>query len=565
MALKIVKPLVYTERTLTRASVGRYFDTADGLNKSMAVNLPRFDKYEGVLVEPAATNILLQSQDTSQAAWVKAGANTSTTPLVVDPAGTTLANTTTAAQNTGIGQTVAVSSATSYAFTCMIKAGSASAFKIGQFGGTPNTVEFNTSTKTFSNPSGVVSYQYKELVNSWFVIEIIFTSTNTSAVMDIRPTASGSNTYYVWGCQLETGTKATSYIVTTTVAVARSADVASTYGMISEVAEGTTAAWSNVTAYIAGDLVYYLLASSTYKVYQCSTGHTGQNPTSTSGFWNLLAQTDYPLYNVGTAYTVGQRVMLAATHMVYECVIANTGNLPNATGSTFWKTVAATNRWAMLDTVISTQTAKTTKLSFSFRSAGITNSIGFMNVSGDSIRVRVRDATEGIVYDKTVALTGPLIQPTWYDYFFSTGLPSTQAVFTDLPPYLDGTITVDVLGTTCAIGACVAGYAINFGMGVQYGASVGIQDYSIKQKDAYGETTFLQRGFAKRISMNMLLDNSEVDSTLDALASLRAVPALWIGNADFNSTVVYGFYKDFNIVIAYPTASECSIEVEGLL
>jgi len=32
----------------------------------------------------------------------------------------------------------------------------------------------------------------------------------------------------------------------------------------------------------------------------------------------------------------------------------------------------------------------------------------------------------------------------------------------------------------------------------------------------------------------------------------------------FASMIVYGFYKSFEITIPYPTASSCSLEIEGL-
>jgi hypothetical protein len=39
---------------------------------------------------------------------------------------------------------------------------------------------------------------------------------------------------------------------------------------------------------------------------------------------------------------------------------------------------------------------------------------------------------------------------------------------------------------------------------------------------------------------------------------------LWIGTEEYESTIVYGFYKNFDILIAYPEHSECSLEIEGL-
>jgi hypothetical protein len=38
-----------------------------------------------------------------------------------------------------------------------------------------------------------------------------------------------------------------------------------------------------------------------------------------------------------------------------------------------------------------------------------------------------------------------------------------------------------------------------------------------------------------------------------------------VGSDLYASMIVYGFYKDFSIVLSYPSFSICEIEVEGLV
>ncbi len=42
-----------------------------------------------------------------------------------------------------------------------------------------------------------------------------------------------------------------------------------------------------------------------------------------------VAESEYPLWNSSTAYTIGQRVHLVTTHKVYEAVTANTNKQPD--------------------------------------------------------------------------------------------------------------------------------------------------------------------------------------------------------------------------------------------
>ena len=54
------------------------------------------------------------------------------------------------------------------------------------------------------------------------------------------------------------------------------------------------------------------------------------------------------------------------------------------------------------------------------------------------------------------------------------------------------------------------------------------------------------------------------------LAELRATPAVFVcdnsttAETMYEAMLVFGFYKDFSIVVPGPKMSDCSIEIEGL-
>jgi hypothetical protein len=118
-------------------------------------------------------------------------------------------------------------------------------------------------------------------------------------------------------------------------------------------------------------------------------------------------------------------------------------------------------------------------------------------------------------------------------------------------------------GGTAAIGECVLGLARELG-GMQYGARVGIRDYSVKTQDDFGNYTILERAFSKRASFSLWVEGGLTSELQSILASYRATPAVYIGTDRHAATMIYGFYKDFDIDIAYPQASLCSLEIEGL-
>lgn len=94
--------------------------------------------------------------------------------------------------------------------------------------------------------------------------------------------------------------------------------------------------------------------------------------------------------------------------------------------------------------------------------------------------------------------------------------------------------------------------------------TIGIIDYSRRETDDYGVTTVIQRGFARRMSVRIMVPTDDVDQLQRRLASLRATPAQWIADEQFASLSFMGFYKEFQIDLAAETVSFCTLTVEGL-
>jgi hypothetical protein len=120
--------------------------------------------------------------------------------------------------------------------------------------------------------------------------------------------------------------------------------------------------------------------------------------------------------------------------------------------------------------------------------------------------------------------------------------------------------------TKAAIGEIVVGKTVDLGQ-TQYGVSTSITDYSKKNTDDFGNTTFVKRAFSKKLSARMLLDKSAYNTAVQAFYDLRASPTSWIATDDesYNKgAIIYGYYKDFSMDISYPTMCACSLEIEGL-
>jgi hypothetical protein len=275
----------------------------------------------------------------------------------------------------------------------------------------------------------------------------------------------------------------------------------------------------------------------------------------------------YAAWSSVTTYSKDQIVDYGEGYYI-SLVNTNLNNIPSAPGSTFWAYVSPDNKHAMFDGQVSTATTSTSPLIVTI-APGIVNSLAMIDLVGSSVTITMTDAgASPPVYTKTIGLDGSIVFD-WYTYFFEPFVQLAEVVLTDLPPYSNGRITMNLSsGGSVAIGELLVGTVYELGeQGMEQGASVGIIDYSRKDTDNdTGLTTFVRRAYSKRMSGQFLLNNGQLNAVQRILADIRAVPSVFIGSeaADYSPLIVYGFYRDFSIDIAYPTKSFCRIEVEGL-
>ena len=284
-----------------------------------------------------------------------------------------------------------------------------------------------------------------------------------------------------------------------------------------------------------------------------------------------VPETDYTAWSSGTTYNIGDRVRVVSAnfHKVYESLRASNLNHDPVTDTSsppYWIEVSTTNRWKMFDSVNSTQTTNTDSIVVNLTPGRATTSVALLNVVGTSVRVKVTDTIEGVVYDNTVSLNNNGNINNWYNYFFDPIVRKKNVVLTDLPSYAAASIeiTITFTGYTAKCGVCVLGNVNYIGEGIELGASVGITDYSRKEKNDFGDYILIQRSYSKRARFSMAVLNNQIDALQNLLVDLRTTPCVWIGDSNYESTIIYGFYKDFDIVISYHLVSDCNLEIEGL-
>lgn len=519
--MKVIKPniLPSTDGSITRSTAATYFDK-DLLLKSAAINEVRFNynyttgDFEGVMIENASTNLLTYSEDL----W-------DTTKWSV---GSTLANFFTVTSEGTLpspkGTTGNVAKFVFNSTAGLFLRKSGLSLPVGDYSASifiyiPVQVGVNSVLIQcdFNDVDATTNISVSKF-GKWVRVLVPKKTINTARQqLDYNIFVNGVNppvgfTFYAFGAQLESGNH-TSYITSGASATLRAAEVVTGAGLMYSSATDSNPIWNSATTYVQNALVRY-----------------------NNKIWSSLQS-------------------------------SNT-NHPPTSSPTWWIEIGPDNMHAAFDNQISTVTTATTTLTFVVRPGNI-DSIALINMQAVTAQLVMYDPTAGIVSSKIAGLSGAEVYD-WYQYFFYDPLLiRTQVIFSDLPLYSNALITIRLQGQTgdiVSLALAAFGIVENLG-GTQYGATAGIVDYSIKETDDFGTVTFVKRNFSKRLSSQLFLDNSSLNRVTRFLYNLRATPAVWIGSDDptlEEPTVVYGFYKEFSIELAYPKSSLCSLEIEGL-
>ena len=236
----------------------------------------------------------------------------------------------------------------------------------------------------------------------------------------------------------------------------------------------------------------------------------------------------------------------------------------------FWIRKSANNKYSMFDEFVNTQTTRTASLQVVIAPGQVTNSLALFNLTGvNTFTITVTDGPSGpVTYPTKVFDLDDTNILDWYDYFFEPYDLTTEIIIQDIPPYPNSVMTLNFTGGSGAVGVgnCVFGNIYNIGY-TQYGASGGIRDYSAKEANQFGITSLVKRAFSKRMDAVMFIPTENLRVVRKILEELRATPAVWVGtdSSDYDVLNVYGYYRDFNMEINYPSYSLCRLEIEGLI
>lgn len=275
-----------------------------------------------------------------------------------------------------------------------------------------------------------------------------------------------------------------------------------------------------------------------------------------------VPEDDHPRWAPGT-YNAGDWVV--HNRRVWEA-LNTTDKEPGSPGSEAdWLDDGYTNRYRMFDNSIQSKTVNPDIIDVSIATRRPISSIAFFNVDAGSVRVRSIDPVDGIIFERSVAPVSTDGIDNWWAWFFEPVQLVKDFIISDIPSSSFGStqITLTSPGHEVSVGEIVMGSLFDIG-NTLHGSEFGIIDYTIKETDEFGQWTIIERGFSKRAEFDVAIPTEHTGAVQRKLANYRAKPLVWIGTPELEVSVVYGYYRDFSIIVSNPSYSEGTISVEGL-
>lgn len=286
-----------------------------------------------------------------------------------------------------------------------------------------------------------------------------------------------------------------------------------------------------------------------------------------------VAESSLDEWNVGTAYTVGNQIFYdpddSLVYHEFEALTNQTGAVPAIGGTTDWLDLGPANARAMFDDRVGSQTLVDEELVVAVTPGAFFDTIALLNISACStINVLIKNG-ETTLYDEDFDTSGHA--EDWASYFFGEDEDNLSSLI--LNPeifYASCTITITMTGSAgynVGLGLLVIGRSRYLGETL-YAPTIGIEDYSTKETDAFGNTYLVERPYADLVSAEFILDSVQVDNVRRELAKYRATPVLYdLNNAgsSYESLLVFGFFEQFDISLSFSTKSFCSLRVQSLI
>lgn len=328
----------------------------------------------------------------------------------------------------------------------------------------------------------------------------------------------------------------------------------------SSVSDADPPAWLPSVSYAKGATVTHA-----HRVYVAIVDHSAKYPDREPAVWQYMHPATPALWEATATYVAGD-IVRHGHHRYTSLKAENLGYVPETAGE-WWSAMGPVNSWAAFDRSINTKTSALEEIRLELDFSGC-NGISLFGLEAESVYYSLLNSAGEVVKEESIVLSG-IDAFTWLQYFLDPLTPREDVVQTEFPvlAYSRLVLVVQAPGAIARVGNVAVGRCKTLGQSL-YGMENGISDYSRKTTDSFGNTYLSVGGWAKTARMDLHVPTSDYDDIFRTLARLRATPTVFVGDNDdtgLDAFTIWGFVRDFRMVVSGPEMSQCSLEIQGLI
>lgn len=298
---------------------------------------------------------------------------------------------------------------------------------------------------------------------------------------------------------------------------------------------------------------------------------------------NTINSDDGEQWNASITYSQGQRCYVPNSNIVYECVVSNSNKFPpdNIYNDSlnppvgYWEQIGMTNRWKFIDDYINSVSKATYSVTengslwYEIRlkfNSPLADVISLFNIKADKIIIR-QIINNNIVIEHDRFLIDNNMITDWFSYFFDDFSYINDISF---PLHLYKNSIIEIVlkrkNIPAECGLLAIAKTIYIGE-LMYAPSLSIIDFSKKTNKEDGTIDLSQGKYYKINSYDILVNTNKIDKIYKIFAQFRGSKVLFMPFSYnmLECMLVYGWYKDFKIVIQSKDTSLCTLELEGLV
>lgn len=272
-----------------------------------------------------------------------------------------------------------------------------------------------------------------------------------------------------------------------------------------------------------------------------------------------------PPYSATTTYAQGAAVYDPVTKIVYWSMQASNLGKP-LNDPAWWNKRTAINRWAMFDDRNSTVTTNPEEIITVVSARAITQGLFAGALDASEVLVSMTHPTRGLVYSEKRNLVLPRSGSSFFGWCFNRLRMRTWFLTLKLPVFANALVTITIRkpGSVAKCGMCLQGAVVEAGRSLM-GPSTELKDYSSTTFYADGTSDTIERGFSKRMSVDVVVESDQVEELEDYLSGRRQKTLVYLASTVRGDTMLVGKFSSLRKVIDTFPRSKMSLQIEGVL